>query len=238
MRRNRVKGAAAVAIDQARTQMPLRGVLRFLGISARRVQAWRRREHAFTLGDRSSCPRPSPQRFTQAEVHAIGDMATAKGLSACADRTAGAARAAARHRVRVALDLVEPRAAPSVWRRPRSRVHPKSPSLGVRAARPDELWHIDTTVIRLHDARRAFLHAVSDNYSRCILAWRVADRRRRPIAWRCSWRRVGRLSYRTARRTCWPMLASRTSTRRSMHWCRPALSAACCRSPSARTPTR
>ena len=65
------------AIDQARTQMSLRGVLRFLGISARRVQAWRRREHACTLGDRSSCPRTSPQRLTQAEVQAIGDMATA-----------------------------------------------------------------------------------------------------------------------------------------------------------------
>ena len=56
------------------------------------------------------------------------------------------------------------------------RVHPKTPSLGVRAGRPDELWHIDTTVIRLQDGTRAFLHAVIDSYSRRILAWRVADR--------------------------------------------------------------
>ncbi len=48
--------------------------------------------------------------------------------------------------------------------------------MGVRSSRPDELWHIDTTVIRLLDGTRAYLHAVIDNYSRRILAWRVADR--------------------------------------------------------------
>jgi transposase InsO family protein len=35
--------------------------------------------------------------------------------------------------------------------------------------------HIDTTVIRLLDGTRAYLHAVIDNFSRRILAWRVAD---------------------------------------------------------------
>ncbi len=37
------------------------------------------------------------------------------------------------------------------------------------------MWHIDTTVIRLLDGSRAYLHAVIDNFSRRILAWRVAD---------------------------------------------------------------
>jgi putative transposase len=41
--------------------------------------------------------------------------------------------------------------------------------------RPDEMWHIDTTVIRLLDGTRAYLHAVIDNFSRRILAWRVAE---------------------------------------------------------------
>jgi len=36
------------------------------------------------------------------------------------------------------------------------------------------MWHIDTTVIRLLDGTRAYLHAVIDNFSRRILAWRVA----------------------------------------------------------------
>jgi transposase InsO family protein len=37
------------------------------------------------------------------------------------------------------------------------------------------MWHIDTAVIRLLDGTRAYLHAVIDNFSRRILAWRVAD---------------------------------------------------------------
>jgi transposase InsO family protein len=36
------------------------------------------------------------------------------------------------------------------------------------------MWHIDTTVIRLLDGSRAYLHAVIDNFSRRILAWRVS----------------------------------------------------------------
>jgi transposase InsO family protein len=61
------------------------------------------------------------------------------------------------------------------WRRPRLRVHPAKPKVGLRTTRPDEMWHIDTTVIRLLDGTRAYLHAVIDNFSRRILAWRVAE---------------------------------------------------------------
>jgi transposase InsO family protein len=61
------------------------------------------------------------------------------------------------------------------WRRPRLRVHPAKPQVGVRTTRADEMWHIDTTVIRLLDGTRVYLHAVIDNFSRRILAWRVAE---------------------------------------------------------------
>src|SRR2546426_1408207 len=61
------------------------------------------------------------------------------------------------------------------WRRPRLRVHPAKPKVGRRTTRADEMWHIDTTVIRLLDGTRAYPHAVIDNFSRRILAWRVAD---------------------------------------------------------------
>jgi len=47
-------------------------------------------------------------------------------------------------------------------------------SMGLRTTRPNEVWHIDTTVIRLLDGTRAYVHAVIDNFSRRILAWHVA----------------------------------------------------------------
>ncbi len=55
-----------------------------------------------------------------------------------------------------------------------ARVHPAKPKIGLRTTCADEMWHIDTTVIRLLDGTRVYLHAVIDNFSRRILAWRVA----------------------------------------------------------------
>jgi putative transposase len=61
------------------------------------------------------------------------------------------------------------------WRRAPLRVHPAKPKIGLRTTRANEMWHIDTTVIRLLDGTRVYLHVVLDNFSRRILAWRVAD---------------------------------------------------------------
>jgi transposase InsO family protein len=61
------------------------------------------------------------------------------------------------------------------WRRPRSRVYPPKRKCGIRAEKPNEIWHVDTTIIRLIDGSRTYLHAIIDNFSRRILAWSVAD---------------------------------------------------------------
>jgi transposase InsO family protein len=46
----------------------------------------------------------------------------------------------------------------------------------VRAAAPNEIWHVDVTVLKLIDGTKAYLHAIIDNYSRKTLAWTVAER--------------------------------------------------------------
>ncbi len=38
------------------------------------------------------------------------------------------------------------------------------------------MWHVDTTIIKLLDGVKIYLHAVIDNYSRKILAWSVAEK--------------------------------------------------------------
>ena len=90
------------------------------------------------------------------------------------DRDARHPGTAARHSLGFALDLVS-LVRKFGWRRPLLRVHPAKPKVGLRTTRADEMWHIDTTVIRLLDGTRAYLHAVIDNFSRRILAWRVAE---------------------------------------------------------------
>src|SRR6202171_5251093 len=64
------------AVDRARPFVPLRALLRFLRVSPSRFHAWRRRQQACALDDRSSCPRTSPSRLTPPEVRAIQAMVT------------------------------------------------------------------------------------------------------------------------------------------------------------------
>ena len=61
------------------------------------------------------------------------------------------------------------------WRRARQRVHPAKPKVGIRASKSNEIWHVDTSIVRLLDGSKAYLHAVIDNYSRRILSWKVSS---------------------------------------------------------------
>jgi transposase InsO family protein len=47
--------------------------------------------------------------------------------------------------------------------------------VGVRATKPNEIWHVDTTLIRLVGGAKVYVHAVIDNYSRRILAWQANE---------------------------------------------------------------
>ena len=170
----RAKTRILRAVDRAREYLPLPAVLRFLRVSPSRFHAWRQRQRACALEDQSSCPRISPSRLTPTEVRAIKDMVTSPDYRHVPTGTLAI----------LAQRLGKVWASPSTWyrlvrqhgwRRPRLRVHPAKPKIGLRTTRANEMWHIDTTVIRLLDGTRVYLHAVIDNFSRRILAWRVAD---------------------------------------------------------------
>jgi putative transposase len=162
------------AVDRARKSIPLRAVLRFLALSPSRFQAWRRRQHACALEDESSCPRTSPHRLTRAEVQAIGDMVTSPAfrhvptgtLAVLAQRLGTVSASSSTGTASSGSTAGDVLGCVCI-----------RPSRRWGCARQDltEMWHIDTTVIRLLDGTRANLHAVIDNFSRRILAWRVAE---------------------------------------------------------------
>src|SRR5215472_7327808 len=162
------------AVYRAREHLPLRALLRFLRVSPSRFHAWGRRQRACALDDRSSCPRMSPSRLTPAEVGAIKDLVTSPEYRHVPTGTL-AVLAQRRGEVWASPSTWYRLVRQNGWRRPRLRVHPVKPQVGLRTTRADEMWHIDTTVIRLLDGTRAYLHAVIDNFSRRMLAWRVAD---------------------------------------------------------------
>jgi transposase InsO family protein len=160
-------------VDRSRSVLSLRSALLVLGLSKTRYADWKREEEC-ELDDVSSCPQSHPQQLTTEEREVVKDMVTSDeyrhvptGTLAILAQRLGKVFASAStwHR------LVRRHG----WRRPRKRVHPDKPRLGIRASSPDEVWHVDTSVVRLLDGSRTYLYAVIDNFSRRILAWRVSE---------------------------------------------------------------
>jgi transposase InsO family protein len=160
------------AIQKTRSHVALRTVLRAIGLSRARYHDWNNDERC-GLDDRSSCPKTLPHQLTPDEVNTIRDMVTSQDYRHVP--TTCLARLAQRLGKVFASSATWYRLTRlHKWRRCRQRVHPAKPKVGIRAARANEIWHVDTTMIRLLDGSRAYLHAVIDNFSRRILAWNVA----------------------------------------------------------------
>ncbi len=160
------------AIDRSRSVLSLRVVLRVLQLSQSRYHSWKR-ENECGLSDMPSCPRSSPHQLTRTEVETIKEMVTSDQYRHVPTGTLAV----------LAQRLGKVFASPTTWyrlvrlhewRRPRRRIHPCKPKVGIRASAPNEIWHVDTTLIRLLDGTRAYFHAVIDNFSRRILAWKVS----------------------------------------------------------------
>ena len=161
------------ALDQCRTHISLRIVLRMIGLSHTRYHQWKL-EHPCGLDDILSCPKSSPKQITSKEIKIIREMVTSEEFRHVP--TGGLARLAER--------LGKVFASSSTWyrlmrkhqlRRPRLRVYPAKPKIGIRASKANEIWHVDATQIRLLDGRQAYIDAIIDNFSRRILAWNVAE---------------------------------------------------------------
>ncbi len=61
------------------------------------------------------------------------------------------------------------------WKRPWNATKKKIFKTGIRATRPNELWHVDVTVVNIRPGYKLYIQAVIDNFSRFVLAWRVTD---------------------------------------------------------------
>ena len=163
-------------IELACKVLPLQAVLRILKLSSSRYHSWTRAiENGCPLDDMPACPKVHPNRLTENEIHIMHEMAIADEF-----RHVSTSRLAV-----LAERLGKLFASPSTWnlyirmrkwRRPRKRIHPAKPKVGLRCTSPNETWHIDTTVFRLLDGTKAYLQAIIDNFSRRILAWRLSSK--------------------------------------------------------------
>jgi putative transposase len=163
------------AIGRARALLPLVIILKVLRLSSARYHAWLRAQKQCALADRSSCPRTSPGQLTADELVMMKAMVTSDEYRHM-PLTTLAVYAQRMGKVFASASTWCKKIRERGWRRPRKRVYPAKPKVGIRATKPNEYWHIDVTVIRLLDGTKVFLHGVIDNFSRRILAWRICKR--------------------------------------------------------------
>ncbi|MCC7385967.1 MAG: transposase [Deltaproteobacteria bacterium] len=160
------------AIDRAAKVAPLKKVLAIVRLSEPRYRAFKRRARLCALDDQPSCPKVSVTRLAAQEVAAMRALVTSKEHAhfSIASLTLHAQRVGVVFAsVSTWARLIRTRG----WRRPRARLYPLKPKTGIRALMPNEIWHIDLTILKLLDGSRAYIRAVIDNYSRKILAYQV-----------------------------------------------------------------
>src|SRR5262249_45159039 len=124
------------AVDRAREFVPLRALLRFLRLLPSRFHAWRRL-HACALNDQSSCPHPWPHRLPPAEGRGVEAMVPALEYRHVPTGTL-AVLAQRLGKVWVSPSAWYRLVRQNGWRRPRLRVHPAKPKIGLRTTRADE----------------------------------------------------------------------------------------------------
>ncbi len=160
-------------IDLASRFVRLPRLLACIGLSSSRYYDWKNAQEC-GLDDFSSCPRSSPGQMTATERSEMRSMVQSEDYRHLS--VGSIARLAARlGKVYASTSTWYRSIQNGNWIRARKRIYQPKPRVGLRATKPNEYWHVDTTIIRLLDGSRVYVHAVLDNFSRRILAWRLND---------------------------------------------------------------
>lgn len=61
------------------------------------------------------------------------------------------------------------------WKRPWITSKKEIKKTGIRTVKPNEIWHIDVTEVKIGPGQKFYIQAVIDNFSRFVLAWRVTE---------------------------------------------------------------
>ena len=167
------KQKIVAAVENCSTKAPLGHCLKEIGLSTSRYYRWRKLAVVCQLSDAPSCPKLKPSKLTAKELSEMQELVTSpafahfsiRALSWLAKRTSSVFASATTWSRQIKANK---------WLRPRERLYPAKPKLGIRAITPNQLWHVDVTIVRLVNGTKAYLQAVIDNYSRYVLDWKVS----------------------------------------------------------------
>jgi putative transposase len=163
-----------IAFIKAYQKLPMTRKLALISLSKSRFYSWvNKKVNLGCLNDYSSCPKRNSKRITFQEVQDIRALVEREDLN---DMSLTSLYWYGRRKKLIHISIstwfkyirrfgmlegTEPRK----WSRPDKK--------GIKAIRPNEIWHIDVTQIKLPDRSKVYVQVILDNYSRYIVAWKV-----------------------------------------------------------------
>lgn len=160
-------------IDQMQHTVKLEEALKLLHLSRSTYQAWLVEvKHRCGLSPLDRCQRIWPQQLTPHEVQTMKSLLQDEQYRHWPIASL-ALRALRKGWLKVSVKTWYKYAHLLGLRRRRYHKSKKR-RIGIRAAAPNEVWHVDVTKVPLADGRKAYVHLLVDNFSRCILAWRAS----------------------------------------------------------------
>lgn len=166
--RDKILKAIQTAMASARRSVCLEA----LGLSLSRFKRWKREKRGCAVSAANNCPRYSPNQLTFLEIQLMGEYVTSEEYAHFPIRS---------------LQLYMKRKgllfctystwtkyiAQYGWRRPRKKKRKKCGRVGIRATRPNQIWHIDVSHFIFPNGQKAYIQAVIDNFARYVIAWQV-----------------------------------------------------------------
>ena len=149
----------------------LKELLTLIGLSESRYRRWLSEIKICCITKKSECAKRRPGELTGDEIAEILKVAKSKKFSHYPDSTL--------HKKSLREGWAN--CCFDTWKKylklygvqRKTKVPKKRFKDGVRAERPNQLWHIDLTQFRLKGGEVVYLQAIIDNYSRYIVDWQV-----------------------------------------------------------------
>lgn len=162
-------------VQRVRQRIGLKRALQFFNISVATFRNWAVQSHTqcFTSGT-GTCNRIFPNQLTRLEVSKMKDLLADPQFQYWPVSSV-ALHALRNNLLPLSLNTWYKYVNQFGWARTRPDIRRKKNSVSIRADRPHQLWHADITVFTTANQVKQYIYLVVDNFSRKILAWKVAD---------------------------------------------------------------
>ncbi len=158
-------------IKEAVQTIPLREVLDALSLSPQRFKFWSKETTNCKLEEKT-CQKLRPTKISSTEVKEIVSIASDKKYSHFS-LTSLFLYAKRQNLINLSISswfrIIKSNNVQRRLKRKYKLKHRK----GIRASKPNEIWHIDLSVIKTITGQRVYIQAIIDNFSRMILAHHV-----------------------------------------------------------------